>query len=430
LDVQPFRGLRYNAGAVDMEAVVAPPYDVIDAAERDRLAARSPYNIVRVDLANDGYDQAAARLDQWRATGVLEQEARPAFYAYRQAYRGPAGEELVRWGLTGMVRVAAYREGIVFPHERTLPKPREDRLNLLRATRTHLSPVFGLHFDATASLDDVLAGACQGPPAIAITDQDGVDHRLWVLTDPDLLTAVRTALGPARIVIADGHHRYETALAFRDEQRERVGDDPAAPWNYVMMVLVDLNSRGLTVLATHRILRQTPLSAADLVHRLEGAFALAPVDLAGQNAAGALLAALEALGPEPGFAVYTGGGRGWLARLADHKAWNAVTAGKPDPWRGLDVTVLHELALPRAAGLDAEAQGSGTYLGYTRDAAEAVAAVDSGQGQAAFLVRPTPAAAVRDIALAGFSMPQKSTYFYPKLLTGLVLAPLDTPVGL
>ncbi|HEY8417902.1 MAG TPA: DUF1015 domain-containing protein [Limnochordales bacterium] len=430
MDVQPFRGLRYNSRAVNLDAVVAPPYDVIDAAERERLAAQSPYNIVRIDLSDDGYSQAAARLARWISEGVLQPEDRPAFYAYRQAYRGPAGEALVRWGLTGMVRAAAYGEGIVFPHERTLPKPREDRLNLLRATRTHLSPVFGLHFGAAAPLDDLLAAACQHPPAIAVVDRDGVDHRLWVLTDPSVLTAIRSALAPARIVIADGHHRYETAVAFRDEERARAGDRPDAGWNYVMMVLVDLESRGLTVLATHRILRGAGVGGDELVRRLAGPFALAPVEPAGQDAATALLQALEALGPAPGFAVYTGGGRGWVARLADEAVWQAATVGKPDAWRALDVTVLHGLALPQAAGLDAAAQGSGTYLSYTRSAAEAIAAVDAGRGEAAFLVRPTPPAAVRDIALAGHSMPQKSTYFYPKLLTGLVMAQLDTPVGL
>lgn len=428
MDVQPFRGLRYNPGAVNLEAVVAPPYDVIDAAERERLAAQSPYNIVRVDLSDDGYSQAAARLAQWIRDGVLQPEDRPAFYAYRQAYRGPSGEELVRWGLTGMVRAAAYGEGVVFPHERTLPKPREDRLNLLRATRTHLSPVFGLHFGAAKPMDDLLGAACQHAPAVEVVDRDGVDHRLWVLTDPAALTAIRSALAPARIVIADGHHRYETAVAFRDEERARSGDQPDAAWNYVMMVLVDLESRGLTVLATHRILRGTGVGSDELVQRLERSFALAPVALQGDPAA-ELLGALEALGRVPGFAVYTGG-RGWVARLVDEAAWKAATAGKPDAWRTLDVTVLHGLALPQAAGLDAEAQGSGTYLSYTRSAAEAIAAVDGGWGEAAFLVRPTPPAAVRDIALAGHSMPQKSTYFYPKLLTGLVMAQLDAPVGL
>ncbi|MFO7311502.1 MAG: DUF1015 domain-containing protein [Bacillota bacterium] len=443
MDIKPFRGLRYAAGAGALASLIAPPYDVIDAAERQRLAAQSPYNIVRVDLPDDGYSQAAARLNHWIAAGVLERETCPAFYAYRQTYRGAGGEVLVRWGLMGMVRLAAYGEGVVYPHERTLAKPREDRLQLLRATRTHLSPVFGLHFGATRSLDDLLASVCSGPPAMAVDDRDGVEHRMWVLTDPDVLAAVQAALTPARIVIADGHHRYETALAFRDEERARRGLVPGAAatgaassgddagWNYVLMVLVDLGSRGLTVLPTHRILRAVDgLAADELVRRLATAFALEPVELAGRAPAAALSASLAALGPDPGFAVYTGAGRGWVARLTDRDGWQKATADKPDAWRALDVTVLHGLALPLGAGLDAAAQGSGVYLAYTRDAAEAVAAVDRGEGLAAFLVRPTPPEAVRDIALAGHAMPQKSTYFYPKLLTGLVMAQLDTPVGL
>lgn len=443
MDVKPFRGLRYSAGAGALRDLVAPPYDVIDAAERQRLAAQSPYNIVRVDLPDDGYSQAAARLKQWIDAGILGREARPAFYAYRQTYRGPSGEALVRWGLTGMVRLAAYGEGVVYPHERTLAKPREDRLQLLRATRTHLSPVFGLHFGAAQPLDDLLASACQGPPAMAVDDRDGVEHRMWVLDDPDVVAAVQAALAPARIVIADGHHRYETALAFRDEERERLarasgaaaadaaGAAADAAANYVLMVLVDLASRGLSVFATHRILRGTSdLTADELLRRLAGAFSLKPVETAGRDAAAALLSGLEGLGPDPGFGVYTGKGRGWVARLTDREAWHKATVGKPDAWRALDVAVLHGLALPLGAGLDVAAQGSGVYLAYTRDAAEAAAAVDRGEGLAAFLLRPTPAEAVRDIALAGHVMPQKSTYFYPKLLTGLVMAQLDTPVGL
>ncbi|MBO8142058.1 MAG: DUF1015 domain-containing protein [Firmicutes bacterium] len=434
MEVQPFRGLRYSPQAGSLDQLVAPPYDVIDERERERLAAASPHNIVRIDLCELGYDEAARRLRKWTASGVLVREPAPALYAYRQAYRGPAGEPLVRWGVAGMVRLSAYGEGVVYPHERTLAQPREDRLRLMRATRAQLSPVFGLPFGTSAPLDGLLEDACRGEPAAAVLDRDGVDHRMWVLTDPGVIRELQSALRPARVIIADGHHRYETALAFRDEERNRragnTGAKGAPAWEYVMMVLVDLHSRGLTVLPTHRLLRNVPgLVGEVLVERLSGLFAVEPVDT-GQDPAGALERALESLGPEVGFAVYTGRGRGFLARVARTPEWERQTAGKPGAWRQLDVVALHGLALPRAAGLDAEAQGSGKFLAYTRSAADAVAAVDRGEGQAAFLVRPALPALVRDVALAGFHMPQKSTYFYPKLLTGLVMAELDTRLGL
>lgn len=438
LDVQPFHGIRYGDAVGDLQSVIAPPYDVIDEQDRQQLVSANKYNIVRVDIAADGYDDAAARWNRWLGEGILVRDQRPAFYAYRQVYNTPSGEQQVRWGLMGAVRLHSYDERIVFPHEYTLPHAKKDRLSLMRATRTQLSPVFGMHFGATLSLDGLLADACRHEPAASITDPDGVDHRLWVLDEPELLRTVHEALKPARIVIADGHHRYETALAFRDEQRAKYGGNfpEDAAWNYVMMVLVDMESPGLTVFPTHRLLRGLQLTSDQVLDKWRESFDLRALDLdAGHGVASpeatarTLTAALDDLGSVPGFAVYTGDGRGWVARLADEEDWTRRMSHRPDAWRSLDVSVLHELALP-AVGLDPAAQASGEYLTYTRSAEEAVGAVGRGDAQAAVLVRPTPSVAVRDVALAGQSLPQKSTYYYPKLLTGLVMSDLDSPIGL
>lgn len=437
LDVQPFRGVRYTSAAGSWPTLVAPPYDVIDDEHRRKLAAANPYNIVHVDLAADGYDEAARRWSGWLRDGIVAREARPAFYAYQQVYNTSGGERRVRWGLTAAVRLADYGEGVVFPHERTLPRAKQDRLELMRATRTQLSPVFGLCFGAAASLDGLLAEACAFGPAVDVADPDGVEHRLWVLDDPKWIRTVQDALKTARIVIADGHHRYETALAFRNEQRakQQGSGSRRSAWDYVLMVLVDMDSPGVTVLPTHRIVRRVPAgSGAELLERWQTAFRMTPVTEADVTkepgaAARALEQALASAGPRPAFAVYLRDIGGLVATLRGDGAWNGPYADKPDAWRALDVAALHAVALP-AAGIDEAAQASGEYLAFTRSAEEAVAAVQRGEAPAAVLVRPTPPWAVRDVALAGETLPQKSTYYYPKLLTGLVMSDLDSPVGL
>jgi len=436
LDVQPFRGVRYTAAAGPWPSVVAPPYDVIDDVLRQKLAAANPYNIVQVDIAADGYDEAARRWNAWLRSGIVARESRPAFYAYQQVYNTSGSQRRLRWGLAAAVKLAAYEEGVVLPHERTLARAKQDRLQLMRATRAQLSPVFGLCFGTGGDLDARLSAACAGPPAAEVADADGVEHRLWVLDDPELVRELQALLRPARVVIADGHHRYETALAFRDEQRAKLhgGWPERAAWNYVLMVLVDVDSPGMAIWPTHRIVRWLPCAEPEELRRhWSGLFRLAPVEgaapgIAAAEAARALENALAAC-REPGFAAYLRDGRGFVAALADPSAWRGAYADKPAAWRALDVAVVHGLALP-AAGLDEAAQASGEALSFTRSAAEAVAAVQRGEAAAALLVRPAPPQAVRDVALAGETLPQKSTYFYPKLLTGLVMSDLDTPVGL
>lgn len=438
LDVQPFRGIRYTPAAGSWQSVIAPPYDVIDEQRRQELAAASPYNIVRVDIAVDGYDAAAKKWSAWLRDGIVARETRPAMYAYQQVYTTSDSKRYVRWGLTAAVKLAAYEDGVILPHERTLPHAKQDRLELMRATRTQLSPVFGMHFGATVSLDELLSSVCTGEPAAEVLDLDGVEHRVWVLDDPELLETIQHALRPGKVVIADGHHRYETALAFRNEQRaKRHGNWPEnAAWNYVMMVLVDMNSPGLTVFPTHRVLHSVPgLTPDALLARWQQLLQMTPLtaDVGPGTSADAVARTLiEALGPEggpPRFGVFISDGRGFVAVPADEAAWNEQHADRPAAWRGLDVALLHTWALP-ALELDEEAQASGKYLTFTRSAEEAIAAVQQGNAHAALLVRPTPSEAVRDVALAGQSMPQKSTYYYPKLLTGFVMNDLDSPVGL
>lgn len=439
-ELRPFRGMRYADKAGELATIVAPPYDVIEEDGRQKLVGHSPHNIVRVDIAADGYDEAAARWDAWRREGVIVQEEQPTFYAYKQTFKDQDGSVVERLGVMGAVRLAAYDKRVVFPHERTLTGPKADRLQLMRATRTQLSPVFGLHFGAAASVEELLAPALRGTdgssrPAMSVVDPDGVLNEMWALTDPELLQALTDALQPAQIVIADGHHRYETALAFRDEQRARLaaegggadGDDAA--WNYVQMMLVDIESPGLTVFPTHRIVRGLPeVTAAGLAAGLGDVFELSAVE-SGENPAAAAARALDTLGDAPGFALYVEAEGMFLARLKDYATWEAMTPERAPAWRALDVSVLHELALPKL-GLDDAKQSSGDHMTYSHAAAEAIAAIDAGRGAVALLVRPTPSQAVKDVALAGQSMPQKSTYYYPKLLTGLVMSDLDTSVGL
>lgn len=436
LRVRPFNGLRFGDAAGPLSTVLAPPYDVIDETDRAALLEQNRNNIVRVDLAADGYDAAAADWKRWQQDGIVRQDDVPAFYAYEQTYAGPGDEPYVRWGLTALVELADYDEGRVFPHEHTLSGPKADRLHLMEATGAQLSPVFGLHFGATTSIDDLLKQTCTDAPWLDVTDGDGVRHKVWPVTDADVIARISTALEPARIVIADGHHRYETALAYRN--RRRAADGPGtstegpggrtdAAWNYVMMVLVDIESPGLAVYPTHRLLHDVAgFTVEKLGDVLAHRFVLKPVG-PGDDVVGDLLRGLDGLGDTPGFAVYVGDGRGWVCRLKDADAWVRDTPSRIQAWRDLDVSVLHGLAL-EGLGVDAAAQAAGGHLTYVQSAQDAASVVDEGRGQAAFYVRPTPSSTVRDVAVAGQNLPQKSTYYYPKLLTGFVMSGLDSRI--
>src|SRR5829696_5779197 len=414
-DVQPLKTLRYDldvAGA--LEDLIAPPYDVIDDEGRAELAARSPYNVVELDLPRS-YDAAAQTLDEWRRNGVLVQEDEPAVWALRQDYTAPDGSTRSRTGFFARVRVEDYGAGRIRPHERTHPGPKQDRLRLTRATRANLSPIFSLFPDPGGAATESLAHAMGGEPFAVASDGEGTRNTLWRVADPEQIAALQAALADAELLIADGHHRYETARAYADELGGE-GDH-----RYVLMFLVALDDPGLLVFPTHRLLTdlkdsdKKQIAIRDAARRdfeiepLEDARELEPPADDGRVAFGYMDSFLK---------------RPFRLTLKDLKIADDALAGMPEPYRRLDTAVLEALVLRGALGMSEDDISQLRGLDYSKNLEDAVERVQSGAADAGFFMRATPVEQVREVAAAGESMPPKSTYFYPKVPTGLVFNPL------
>jgi uncharacterized protein (DUF1015 family) len=416
-EVHPLHAVHYDLGRVgELADVVAPPYDVIDDRQRAELADRSPYNVVELDLprdpaGGDPYEHAAELLAQWTGEGVLTRDSDPTIWPLEQDYTAPDGSRLTRRGFLARVKLAPYGEGIR-PHERTQPGPKEDRLRLTRATRHNLSPIFSLHpGDAWRHLQPGLGGDPWGE----VTDADGTTHRVWRIEDPAIHEAVAAELGPGELLIADGHHRYETALAY---QRE-VGE--GGPADYVLMALVSLDDPGLTVFPTHRLisgLADDPAKQEALGTGLRELFEVEEVPSEQLDPAG-----IEGIGVF-GY-IDSHFKRGFRLRLASNPALDHSLAGHSEAYRTLDAAILEELALKGILGMTTDDIAAKRGIGYTPSIDEAIAKLDARDYQAAFILRPTPVEQVREVAANGETMPPKSTYFFPKLLTGLVFNPLS-----
>jgi uncharacterized protein (DUF1015 family) len=409
-DLQPLRTLRYEPAAVgSLAGVIAPPYDVIDEALRAELAARSPYNVVHVDLP-ESYGQAASTLREWRAAGVLVQEDEPAVWVLRQDYTAPDGAGRTRTGFFARVRVDEYGPGRIRPHERTHPGPKEDRLRLTRATRTNLSPIFALFPDSDGIAERATAHITAAEP-FATVDGD----TLWRSSDEDLIAELQMALADAELLIADGHHRYETARVYADE----VGGE--GDHRYVLMLLCALSDPGLLVFPTHRLL-------TGLKDNSEKQIAIRDV-LRGNFE-------IEELGDTSQLEPSAGDGRvafGYMdsffkrpfrVTLKDQAIADRALRGLPEPYRRLDTAVLEALVLRGALKMSEDDISHLRGLHYSKDLDDAIESVESGRADAGFFMRPTPVEQVREVAATGESMPPKSTFFYPKVPTGLVFNPL------
>ncbi len=415
-DVEPLRALHYDLERTGgLQDVVAPPYDVIDADERVELEARSPYNVVRIDLpvGDDPYETAARQFASWRSDGVIVRDEEPALWALEQGYTGPDGQIRKRQGFLARVRVEEYGPGRIRPHERTHPGPKEDRLRLTRATKANLSPIFSLFDDRANTVSGILDQATTGEPWGRATDEDGTVNRVWRVADRNAVSAITDALRTTELLIADGHHRYETARVYAEE----IGGD--GPHRYVLMCLVSLEDPGLTVFPTHRLLRdlgpdqQEALAQAirrDFeIRRLDNTTELAP--LYGQPVS---MGYIDAHSRQP-----------FMLTLKDQAIADAALADHAEPYRRLDTAVLEALILKGALGMTDDDIDHLNGLGYARNFNEALDAVVTGGYDAAFFVAATPIEEVRDVAAAGESMPPKSTYFFPKVPTGLLFNPLD-----
>jgi uncharacterized protein (DUF1015 family) len=412
-DVQPLRALHYDLAKVgSLDDVAAPPYDVIDPEQRRRLADRSPYNVVRVDLPEghpDPYVEAAGILQDWQDEGAIVRDDEPALWTLTQDYTGPDGRKLTRHGVFARVRVEDYGPGRIRPHERTHPGPKEDRLRLTRATKANLSPIFSLYDDPTGATAAVLDAA---DPIGEQRDDDGTVNRLGRVADQAAIEAFQDALRPAELLIADGHHRYETARVYADE----VGGE--GEHRYVLMCLVALQDEGLTVFPTHRLIRDTtPHTQEALGSTLRELFAVEEIDRA-------------ELRPPDGDGPLTMGyidsffKRAFRLTLKDQASADQALDGMPEAYRRLDTAVLEALVLNGPLGLSEDDIAHLRGLGYSRTDDEALQLVLDGEYDAAFFLRSTPIEQVRAVAAAGVNMPPKSTYFFPKVPTGLLFNPL------
>ena len=415
-ELQPLLALHYNLDRTGgLQDVVAPPYDVIDAEQREELAARSPYNVVRIDLPQgngDPYQHAAEQLAEWRRDGVIVEDEQPALWPLAQEYTGPDGRRRTRRGFLARVRVTEYGPGRIRPHERTHPGPKEDRLRLTRATRANLSPIFSLFSDPSGIAWSALEELTEAPPWAETTDDDGTVNRLWRVGDPAAIEAVARAVAPAELLIADGHHRYETARVYAEE----IGGD--GPQDFVLMCLVALQDPGLTVFPTHRLVRGL---RPDQHERL--------ADVLRRDFEIEALADTSELVPTPDDRVKIGYidahfQKPLMLTLKNPKIADAALADHAEPYRRLDTAVLEALILKDALEMTDDDIDHLSGLGYARDANEALGLVESGDYDAAFFMAPTPIEEVQAVAAAGESMPPKSTYFFPKVPTGLVFNPL------
>ncbi|MEO7664157.1 MAG: DUF1015 domain-containing protein [Candidatus Limnocylindrales bacterium] len=433
--VRPFRALRYSPEVVaDLGAVMAPPYDVIDAAQRTRLLARDPRNVVRLDLPADEpgerdpderYRRAARYLAAWRSDGTLRRDTRATISVVEETYQLPGREAAtVRRGFFARVGLEAFGTGIR-AHERTLAGPKEDRYRLLRATGVNTSPIVAMYDDPSGRAAALIETISADPPGVDIIDDEGVRHRLWPIAAGDGSAADELCELASRVplTIADGHHRYETALRYRDERRVGAAGGAELDAEYVLMLLVEPLAGRLDILPTHRIVLGLGDDGEALTDGLAALFEIeSPVD------AGALVArfgpASGATGGDGRFGFWTR--RGGAILRARRAAFEPLLTEGGAARRRLDVSLLGA-AIEAIAGIDATAVATGERIAYTKDAQQAIDAVTAGASgaDAAFLLDPTPAAEIMAVAAEGDVMPQKSTYIYPKALTGLVINPLE-----
>ena len=423
-EIRPFQALRYHQErAGDIASLACPPYDIISPAQREELLARNPYNVVRLELpqGEDPYGEAGRTLEQWLKDGVLTTDMDPGLYLYEEEFLTQVdhGEQKKLRGLLCRVRLEDFANGVVLPHEETLSKAKEDRFQLMRATHCNFSPIYSLYQDeahVTRQRMDNLAAGC--PPWYQFSD-GLVTHRLWVVNDQAAIAALQEDFAGRKLYIADGHHRYETALRYRDHCQAENRYEPGA--GYVMMMLADMEDPGLVVFPTHRLVRGLEnFDEEELLAACGEDFTLEPCGDR-QESQEKLLSLYEQ--GRHAFAFWAG--KGWtVLTLKDPAVMDRLLPEKSQAYRRLDVSVLHSLVLEKFLRIDRENMANQKNLTYTRDAAEAEDSVRRGESQCCFLLNPTRVEEIGQVAAAGEKMPQKSTYFYPKLITGLVMNPL------
>jgi uncharacterized protein (DUF1015 family) len=420
--IRPFQGLRFSADAGSIDALTAPPYDVLSPAQREEYAVRNPHNVVALTLPEAQtddrskyvkYARSAARLAEWRRDGTLVAEPRPAFYRYTQSFQThrPAAT-FTRTAVIALIKVEPYANGVVLPHEQTFPKHKEDRLRILEATRAHLECIFGLYEDPNG---EILATLKSAPASAQVMTQsdEGVEHVLEPITDEASIQRLVELMADKKVWIADGHHRYETALAFREALGEK---DGAVPEDYMMMALTSMSDPGLVLHPTHRVLSRIPVDRETALAKLGEYFDIL------ETHSSRVMEALEQArrNGQRAFGAVFEGGLGYVLTSRDDRALVGLVGGDAsEALKSLDVSILHNVILERVLGVEGLDD-----ISYTRDYMEAIKWADEGAA-VAFLMTPPTVDDMKEIALNGEKMPQKSTYYFPKILSGLVIWSLN-----
>jgi uncharacterized protein (DUF1015 family) len=438
-EIAPFRGLHYNQAIIpDLAEVVIPPYDVISPEEQEAFYKRNPYNMIRLELGmptpedtgeNNPHTRAAAFIRQWEQQSILIRSSKPSIYYYELDYKNGSGNTKTRTGFICVLRLEDFSAGGVRPHEKTFKSIKDERLALMQACNANLSSVFALYSDTGRQVEKTLASGRADIPEVSFTDHSGMTHRVWPVTDRQTLEKVRKLMQDKAIFIADGHHRYETALNYRNIMRTRIGSaNPHATFEYIMMYLTDMNDEGLTILPTHRLLRNLgALDPAEFIQRAGSFFEIQKFNTA-NGGERKWKAAIEAGGARKEIAV------GFYCKEADcvyvlTSKPDAVSAwleqkGLPAPVRALDVVVLDQVILRHLLGLSDAVLADEHNISFTHDFSAALTEVKSGRFEAGFFINHTRIEQVRDVASARLIMPHKSTYFYPKVISGLAINPL------
>lgn len=421
--IKPFKGLRYTEKAGDIGQLCCPPYDIIDENQRQRLLDKSAYNLIRLELPVAGgsenaedYRAAGDALRSWLKDGILKRDDKECIYIYEMEFAVFGKTNKVK-GFVAQVMLEPFGKGVILPHEETLSKAKADRFNLMKITGCNFSQIYSLYTDGDSSVLGLIEKASSCVPDSEFTDGDGVTHRLWCVSDEDAVKAVCGKMAEKKLYIADGHHRYETALNYQ----KYVGDslDEIGSSNYVPMMLVNMENPGLVVFPTHRIVRDIPeYDFKAVCGRCEEYFEITPYLNREKGERG--LEEAYAKG-EKAFVLFSGDNNYTLLKLKDLSVMDSLLPESCKALRQLDVSVLHTLVLERIFGINKENMAKQINLTYTRSADEAIAAVDGKRADCCFLLNPTRVEEIGEVAAAGGKMPQKSTYFYPKLTTGLVM---------
>ena len=444
--VRPFRAFRYNPELAPLERVLTQPYDKISPAQQEKYYSADPHNLIAVEKGRTSpsdspqdnvYTRAAAALTDWISKSVVKQDPDPAFYAYSQEFQVPGtSERRTRRGFIGAGKLEDYSAGVIFRHEHTLSGPKADRLELLRHTHTHTGQLFFLYSDSQLTVDSILneVQSSQSPVA-QLTDEYGVIHRLWIISDPCRIASIQKAMADQKLVIADGHHRYETSLNYRNEARARAGKpNPDAPYEFAMMTFINTRSEGLTILPTHRVVANLRgFSWSNVRRYLEPWFATEvfpfPDESQRQQAQAKFLERLTAAKEQRVIGVYPKSEPAsrafYVLALRPQAEIAQILPGLSALQRQLDVVLLHQGILEPVLGITPRAVTAEANLTYEREAFVAIDAVDRGAAQIVFLLNPVDVELVMKVATAGEVMPQKSTDFYPKLLSGITMYRVD-----